>query len=73
MKQCTDTMSMILKYRSRLAKRFALTPNVVRTLLAVREGTTWVWTTKFDTATWLFLKFDMRHGALVTRQEGENL
>ena len=33
----------------------------------------WVWTTKFDTATWPFLKFDMRHGALVTRQKGENL
>ena len=32
----------------------------------------WVWTTKFDTATWPFLKFDMRHGALVTRQEGGN-
>ena len=31
----------------------------------------WVWTTKFDTATWPFLKFDMRHGALMTRQEGE--
>ena len=33
----------------------------------------WVWTTKFDTASWPFFKFDMRHGALVTQQEGENL
>ena len=32
----------------------------------------WVWTTKIDTATLPFLKFDMRHGALVTRQEGVN-
>ena len=34
--------------------------------------TQWVWTTKIDMATWPFLKFDMRHGALVTRQEGGN-
>ena len=25
------------------------------------KGPLWVWTTTFDTATWPFLKFDMRH------------
>ena len=36
-------------------------------------GEGWGWTTKFDTATWPFLRFDMQHRALVTRQKGVHL